>query len=126
MKKILRLIAFALLLLIVVLLFNTFRISSKQMLGVTPAAALTISDSAIVHLSDAVKIRTVSFEDLSLMDSTQFEKFVGYLAKTYPLVHSRLKFERVNTYGLLYQWNGKNTSLKPALLMGHYDVVPMV
>jgi len=126
MKKILRFLAFAFLLLIAVLLFNTFRISSKQMLGVAPAAALTISDSAIVHLSDAVKIRTVSFEDLSLMDSTQFEKFVGFLAKTYPLVHSRLKFERVNTYGLLYQWDGKNTALKPALLMGHYDVVPMV
>ncbi|MFN8346458.1 MAG: M20 family peptidase [Spirosomataceae bacterium] len=126
MKKILRFVAFALLLLIVVLLVNTFSISSKQMAGIPPASPFTVSDSAVVHLSEAVKIRTVSFEDLSLMDSTQFEKFVGYLAKTYPLVHARLKWERINTYGLLYHWTGKDTSLKPALLMGHYDVVPVV
>jgi carboxypeptidase PM20D1 len=88
--------------------------------------ALTLNDSVVSHLSEAIQFRTVSYEDLSLMDSTQFEKFVGYLAKTYPLVHSRLKLERVNTYGLLYEWKGKSTSLKPALLMGHYDVVPVV
>jgi carboxypeptidase PM20D1 len=126
MKKVIRLVAVALLLLIAVLLLNTLRISSKQLLGVAVAPAMSVSDSAITHLAEAVKIRTVSFEDLSLMDSTQFEKFVGFLAKTYPLVHSRLKLERVSTYGLLYEWKGKETSLKPALLMGHYDVVPVV
>ena len=97
MKKVMRLLGFALLLLIAVLFFNTFRISSKQMLGVAPVPAMSVSDSAITHLTEAIKIRTVSFEDLSLMDSTQFEKFVGFLAKTYPLVHRRLKLERVNT-----------------------------
>jgi len=96
------------------------------MQGVVPLPAFTLNDSLVSHLSEAIQFRTVSYEDLSLMDSTQFEKFVGYLAKTYPLVHSRLKLERVNTYSLLYEWKGKSISLKPALLMGHYDVVPVV
>lgn len=126
MKKVFLAVAVLLLALISVLVFNTLRLSSKQMPGVAPLPALTLNDSVVSHLSEAIQFRTVSYEDLSLMDSTQFEKFVGYLAKTYPLVHSRLKLERVNTYGLLYEWKGKSTSLKPALLMGHYDVVPVV
>ncbi|NBB18350.1 M20/M25/M40 family metallo-hydrolase [Runella sp. CRIBMP] len=126
MKNALRVIAIGLVLLIGVLLFNTLRISSKQMAGIAPAPALAISDSALTHLSDAVKIRTVSYEDLSLMDSTQFEKFIGFLEQAYPLTHARLKRERVNGYALLFEWKGKNPTLKPALLMGHYDVVPVV
>ncbi|WP_273208838.1 M20 family peptidase [Runella zeae] len=126
MKKIVRLLGIALLLLIVVLLFNTFRISSKQMTDVVPMKSLSVNDSVITHLSQAIQFRTVSYEDVSLMDSTQFEKFIAFLAYTYPQVHQHLSLERVNTYGLLYYWKGKNTNLKPALLMGHYDVVPVV
>ncbi len=126
MKKIFQLIAFGIVLLVVILLFNTFRLSSKQMSGISSAPALNVPDSVLTHLSDAIKIRTVSYQDLSLMDSTQFEKFIGFLEKTYPLTHARLKRERINGYALLFEWKGKNTSLKPALLMGHYDVVPVV
>ncbi|WP_428656239.1 M20 family peptidase [Runella sp.] len=126
MKKTVKWLGIALALLISILLINTFRISSKQIQGVAPAPALAINDSVITHLSNAIKIRTVSFEDLSLMDSTQFEKFIVFLEQTYPLTHARLKLERISNYALLFEWKGKNTSLKPALLMGHYDVVPVV
>ncbi|MCU0341116.1 MAG: M20 family peptidase [Spirosomaceae bacterium] len=126
MKTLLKIVGIGLLALMAVLLFNTFRISSKQMANVPPLASLAVSDSAVQHLSEAIRYRTVSYEDIALMDSTQFEKFIGFLAKTYPLVHSRLTLKRINNYALLYEWKGTNTSLKPALLMGHYDVVPVV
>lgn len=126
MKSTLKLIFFAFLALIAYLLFNTFRISSKQMLEVIPAKNIEISDSALKHLSDAIKLRTVSFSDPTLMDSTQFDKFLLFLEKTYPLVHSKLSLEKVNIYTLVFEWKGKNTSLKPVLLMGHYDVVPVI
>lgn len=126
MKSTLKLIFFAFLALIAYLLFNTFRISSKQMLEVIPAKNIEISDSALKHLSDAIKLRTVSFSDATLMDSTQFDKFLLFLEKTYPLVHSKLSLEKVNIYTLVFEWKGKNTSLKPVLLMGHYDVVPVI
>ncbi len=126
MKKGLKYVGIALALLVAVLLFNTFRMPSKQMMGIAPTAKLAVSDSAIQHLAAVVQFHTVSYEDHSLMDSAQFEKFITYIAKTYPLVHSKLAFERVNNYTLLYEWKGKNATLKPALLMGHYDVVPVI
>jgi carboxypeptidase PM20D1 len=126
MKNLIKYSALALLVLTAVLLFNTFRISSKQMTGLSPIAKLPISDSVIQHLAEAVQYRTVSYEDPANMDSLQFQKFIDFAAKTYPLVHSKLSLERVNNYAMLFEWKGKNPSLKPALLMGHYDVVPVI
>lgn len=126
MKKALSLIAIVILLFIAYLLFNTFGSKSKQMLGIAPAPNLQISDSVLSHLSSAIQLRTVSFSDPSLMDSTQFDKFLLFVEKTYPLVHAKLKKQNINKYTLLFEWPGKNTSLKPVLLMGHYDVVPVI
>jgi carboxypeptidase PM20D1 len=108
------------------LVVNTFKITSKQLVGVEPAPPLVISDSAVVHLSEAIKFRTVSYADISMIDSAQFQKFIDYASQTYPLIHSQLKLEKVNSYALLYEWKGKNPALKPVLLMGHYDVVPVI
>jgi carboxypeptidase PM20D1 len=126
MKKIFKYLALALGALTAVLLFNTFRISSKQMMGVAPAPAIAVSDSAIAHLAAAIQFHTVSNQDITQIDSAQFEKFINYIAKTYPLVHSKLSLERINGFSLLFEWKGKNPTLKPALLMGHYDVVPVI
>jgi carboxypeptidase PM20D1 len=126
MKSILKWLGVALLLLTAVLVFNTLRFNSKQLINLTPAPEMLIGDAAFTHLAQAVRFRTVSYNDISLMDSTQFEGFIGFIEKTYPLIHSRLKRERVNGYSLLFEWPGKNTALKPALLMGHYDVVPVI
>lgn len=126
MKKILSYLGLGLILLLAILIINTFRQTSKQMLGVKEAPDMNVSDSSISHLAEAIRFRTVSYQDVSLMDSTQFEKFIGFLAKTYPLLHSKLKHERVGEYSLLFEWQGKDQSLKPALLMGHYDVVPVI
>lgn len=45
----------------------------------------------------------------------------------YPHIHSSkfIKREVVNTYSLLYTVQGSDPSLKPYLLMGHMDVVPV-
>jgi carboxypeptidase PM20D1 len=40
-------------------------------------------------------------------------------------VHAALKLEKVNGYGLLYQWAGSDSSLAPAVLLAHQDVVPV-
>jgi len=126
MKRILRWLLVALVLLLIVLLVNTLRFTSKQLADVPPAPAITVGDSAINRLSKALQLRTVSFADYSLTDTTQFDAFLAFLQQSYPLIHSRLKHETVNRYGLLYEWKGRNPALKPALLMGHYDVVPVI
>jgi carboxypeptidase PM20D1 len=126
MRSFFKLLALALMILFGVLLINTYRLPSKQMTGVKPTQSLSIADTVVEHLAQAIRFRTVSNADLSLIDSAQFEKFIAFLAKTYPLVHAQLHLERVNSYALLYSWKGKNPKLKPAMLMGHYDVVPVI
>lgn len=55
----------------------------------------------------------------------EFFNLHGYLNATFPLVHSQLLVEKINGLGLLYTWEGRNTSLKPLMLASHQDVVPV-
>jgi carboxypeptidase PM20D1 len=123
-KKILLGLLFALIALVAVVLFNTFRFSSIQQKGAAlPAPEVT--EQALDHFKGAVNIKTVSYLDASKIDTTQFVTFHQYLEKTYPLIHAQLKLEKVARFSLLYTWEGKNPQLKPAILMAHQDVVPI-
>ena len=126
MRILFKILGLALMILIGVLLWNTLRFGSKQPANVPAAPLLSISDSAIIHLSEAIQYRTVSYQDAALTDTTQFEAFISFLEKSYPLVHSRMTRERINGFALLYQLKGSDPSLKPMLMMGHYDVVPVI
>ncbi len=111
--------------LMAVVLVKTVTFTSKQI----HAAAVQIENAdegkAARHLSDAVKFKTISYEDTKRIDYTQLVKLRDYLQKTYPLAHKNLKREIVSSYSLLYTWQGSDTALKPILLMGHMDVVPV-
>jgi Gly-Xaa carboxypeptidase len=64
-----------------------------------------------------------------------FAPFHEYLEKAFPLVYvlyalfatfcssasrySNLKVSKVNTYGLVYEWEGTSPGLKPILLAAH-------
>lgn len=124
MKKFFRAIAILLLLLIAILLFNTFRFQSKQ-LNVETIATEPPSQSAIEHFQKAIGFKTISYGDSTQFDSSAFLGFHRYLEKTYPLVHARLTRERVAQYSLLYRWEGKDPSLNAVILMAHQDVVPI-
>ncbi len=126
MKRFLRIALVLLVLLLIVLVVNTLRFTSRQLADVAPAAPVTIPDSAVTRLAESIRYRTVSFTDYALTDTTQFDKFLAFIKRAYPLVHSRMTLERINNYGLLYKLKGKNPALKPMLLMGHYDVVPVI
>ncbi|GAB2777401.1 M20 family peptidase [Rhabdobacter roseus] len=126
MRLFLRILLVAFLALVVVLLWNTYRFPSRQLTDIPPAAPVPVGDSAIQHLSRSIQFRTVSYQDAALTDTTQFEAFIAFLESTYPRLHAQLKRERINDLALLYQWPGTNPALPPMLLMGHYDVVPVI
>jgi carboxypeptidase PM20D1 len=126
MRNVIKILGFALVVLIGVLFWNTFRFESRQLTNISPAPTISISDSALIRLSQAVQFRTVSYQDSTLNDTTQFEAFISFLEKSFPLVHSRMTRERINDFALLYQLKGSNAALKPILMMGHYDVVPVI
>ncbi len=83
------------------------------------------SEKALLHLSQAISIPTISNLDESLTDWSQFEKFHAFLEETYPLIHKNLTREKVHKASLLYHWKGEDSSLKPFAMLGHIDVVPV-
>ena len=89
-----------------------------------PSSAID-RDRAAEHLAAAIRFRTVSHQDPSEDDRTQFAGLRAFLARTYPKVHRSLVRELVNGDGLLYTWKGADASAKPVLLMAHQDVVPI-
>ena len=81
----------------------------------------------VQRLSAAVNIATVIYDDNGLVkDDAQwkiFSQFHDLLEKLFPLVHQHATREKINTYGLVYTFNG-NQPLKPVVFMAHQDVVP--
>ena len=124
MKKLLRLLGIAILLLILVVLVKTFTMSSKQV----PAGALenvSVPGDIYENLSQAIQFETISFNEETEPDSTAFFGFHRYLEQTFPLTHAKLELEKINQYSLLYTWPGSDPSKKPIILMSHQDVVPV-
>ena len=124
MKKILKLLGILILLVLCVLLFNTFKMSSKQVAPET-LEKITIADDIYQNLSKGLQHKTISFSEEAVPDSTAFFGFHRFLKETFPKVHETLEPEKISTYSLLYIWKGSNTSKKPIILMSHMDVVPV-
>ena len=86
-------------------------------------------DKSIGRVSGVVKVPSQSYDDLGAVgEDSRWDimyQVAAYLEKTFPLVHSTLKLEKVNTHGLLYTWEGSDNDLKPTVLMAHQDVVPV-
>lgn len=86
-------------------------------------------NASVARLSGAVRVKSESFDDLGAIGEDPrwdvFYDFAAYLKKTFPLIHSKLQVDKVNTHGLLYTWEGSNKDLKPTLLMAHQDTVPV-
>ncbi|CAI4052457.1 hypothetical protein SUVZ_15G0050 [Saccharomyces uvarum] len=85
---------------------------------------------SIKKLSGAIQIPTEIYDvsphpDDDLEHYSEFFKLHKYFEETFLLVHSHLKVEKVNKLGLLYTWEGTDSSLKPILFMAHQDVVPV-
>lgn len=123
-KKILALLGLAIVVLVAVVLFRTFTFESKQV-TVEAVELPTVNDDVVEHLSAAVQIPTISYDDVSQVDLNTFTQLHALMDSLFPLVDSLLTKEQVNEHSLLYTWKGKNADLAPVVLMGHMDVVPV-
>lgn len=111
---------FFLLSLFLLILYRTYTFQKKSGDFLEPKKEKIDPERAIENLSAAIGFRTISGKN-----PEEFERFISFLEKTYPLVHRELKREIINEHSLLYHWAGKNQSEKAALLMAHSDVVPV-
>jgi carboxypeptidase PM20D1 len=123
-KMIIKVILASILVLILFLIGNTL-LQKNAFPSVKPVQNTEHHDSAAMHLSQAIQIKTVSYGDTLPIDSTEFLKFRNFLETNYPLVHQQLKRQIFSEYSYLYTWQGKNNQLPPYVLMGHMDVVPV-
>ena len=80
--------------------------------------------AAVKSLAELVRCKTVSYYDHALEDDAEFEKLIGKLPELFPNVTAKCTLTRLPDRALLYRWEGKGKG-NPAVLMAHYDVVPV-
>ena len=113
------------LLLALLLVANTLRQGSRQVV-VPPLAPMAVDKAAVAQsMATAVQARTVS----GLLDpagtAAAFEALHSHLRARYPLVHSTLEREVVGQHSLLFTWRGSDAKAKPIALLAHQDTVPI-
>ncbi|MBQ1238245.1 MAG: M20/M25/M40 family metallo-hydrolase, partial [Oscillospiraceae bacterium] len=81
-------------------------------------------EAAVDALTQLVRCKTVSYADHSLEDDGEFEKLIALLPTLYPNVTASCPMLRLPDRALLFHWKGKDDG-DPAVLMAHYDVVPV-
>lgn len=79
---------------------------------------------AVDSLAQLIRCKTVSNYDPSLEDDREFEKLVGLLPTLYPKVFSACTLLTLEGRALLLRWPGRSSG-DPAVMMAHYDVVPV-
>src|SRR5574341_852223 len=125
MRKLFLLLVVTVVLLIGFTLARTARYGSARPAAVEPAPNIAIPEDAAERLAGSLRIPTISHEGSAAFDAEAFRALHEYLQAEFPRVHSQLRRETVRTHSLLYTWHGSNASLKPILLLGHLDVVPV-
>ena len=112
--------------LIAILLFNTFRPSTRLAAVPAPVSPRTLDEIAVAErLAGALRIATISHGAGAKTDTAAFQTLAGYLQSQFPRTHAALERELVGDGSLLYRWPGSDPQAPPILLLAHLDVVPV-
>ena len=110
--------------LLLVVVIRAAGFNSRQV-PVPPAAKMEFdSEASLKRLSRAIQFRTVSSRDPAQTAPAEFDQFHKFLGEAFPNIGKHLNRETINGHSLLYTWKGRDSALKPILLMAHMDVVP--
>lgn len=113
------LLVFILIVLVRALAFNPQKQFNSEIINVE-----FDKDKAVESLRSLIKVKTISYEDKTLENEKEFLRFKKELKKLFPLVFKYSEEISVLGRGILLKLKGKS-SLKPTVLMSHYDVVPV-
>ncbi|WJG11352.1 M20 family peptidase [Aliiglaciecola sp. LCG003] len=87
---------------------------------------LDIDQSAAVErFAKGIRFATISYDDPSRIDDAAFAGLREHIEQSFPLIHQTAEQMIFNHHSLVYRFEGRNAALKPALFMGHMDVVPV-
>ena len=107
-----------------VILYRAYQFNPKPQPECDDDAVDFDRDAAVYALQTLVQFKTVSNVDHSLEDDEEFAKLVASLHDLYPRVFDVCSVTELPDRGLLFRWPGKGPG-DPAVLMAHYDVVPV-
>jgi carboxypeptidase PM20D1 len=110
----------------VVLVVRTLSTSSLQPAGAEDVSLVVDEVGALERFQAAIRIPTISHENVEDTDSAAFRALHAHFEQAYPLVHANLTRELVGGRSLLFTWEGSEPDLEPVVLMGHQDVVPVI
>lgn len=114
----------ALVALLLVVLIRTAAFKPKAQPSDAPEALEYDGQAAVDALGQLVRCKTVSYYDKAMEDDGEFEKLIALLPVLYPHVSRTCPLTKLPDRGLLYHWQGKEPG-PAAVLMAHYDVVPV-
>ena len=109
-------------LLVLVIRALCFKPKAQRPVDETPVAF--DRDAAVTALQKMVQCKTISYNDPALEDDGEFQKLIDLLPGLYPKVFGKCSFQQLPGRALLFCWEGKKHDA-PAVLMAHYDVVPV-
>ena len=110
--------------LVAVILVRTLRFNPPAQDECTAEPVSLNEEAAVEALAQLVRCKTISYGDHSLEDDAEFDHLIALLPGLYPNVFKTCSFEQLPDRALLFTWKGK-ASGEPAVLMAHYDVVPV-
>ena len=114
----------ALILLLAVILIRTFLFRPGKEIPAEGDVPAFDRDGVIDALARLIRCKTVSYYDHALEDEGEFEKLIDLLPQLYPEVFRTCTFTQLPDRALLFCWKGKKSDA-PAVMMAHYDVVPV-
>ena len=109
---------------VAVILVRTLRFTPKAQPEISNEEVSFDKDAAVDALAQLVRCKTISYNDHTLEDDEEFEKLYALLPGLYPQVCAVCETIPVADRGLLFRWPGKQSG-DPAVMMAHYDVVPV-
>jgi len=126
MKSLLLGLLGAVLLILVIVLARAF-LHTPETTEAIALVDISLDEQAVAErLAQAIRFRTVSHQRPEEFEADQFTGFIDWVKASYPEVNADLQLTMAGEYTLLYRWAGTDPSLKPVLITGHYDVVPVI
>ena len=114
--KIILILAAVVLVFLAVILIRAARFKPKAELT-SSLEDVFLDESRIVwDMQEMIRCKTISYNDESLVDQKEFEKFQKLLPKLYPSVHETCERIMLGVNGMLYCWKGRKEG-DPIVLM---------
>ncbi len=124
MKKLFVFLFSIVIILVAIVLFNTYNQPDLQPEISSDPAIAEVGEDAVKHLQESLRFKTISHHP-AMLDSFAFDHFGTWMRSAYPVLFDHFEVDTVGTHTYIFKWSSAiNTDVLPVCLMGHQDVVP--